>query len=161
MLKMIRSGGQTGADRAGLDVALLFDIPHGGWCPQGKTAEDGVLADKYKLMETDSEDVNLRTMKNIEEADATIVFVPCWPLPLTIQDGTSLTITYAKALQKPLFWVNLSAVTETIVDDFIHWLDNNKIHSLNVAGLRESNCQGMYQRTFDLFSVLLQAALHK
>ena len=49
MLKRIVSGGQTGADRAALDVALTFDIPHGGWIPQGRKTEDGPLPTKYKL----------------------------------------------------------------------------------------------------------------
>lgn len=31
-MKLI-SGGQTGVDRAALDVALELGIPCGGWCP--------------------------------------------------------------------------------------------------------------------------------
>jgi hypothetical protein len=37
------SGAQTGADRAALDWAIFHDIPHGGWCPKGRKAEDGVI----------------------------------------------------------------------------------------------------------------------
>jgi len=51
MLTKIISGGQTGADRAALDVAIEFDIPHGGWTPKGRKTEDGVLPDKYQLQE--------------------------------------------------------------------------------------------------------------
>lgn len=36
------SGGQTGADRAGLDWAIKHGIPYGGWCPKGRKA-DSVL----------------------------------------------------------------------------------------------------------------------
>lgn len=43
MIKKIISGGQTGADRAALDVALKFGNPHGGWIPKGRKAEDGLL----------------------------------------------------------------------------------------------------------------------
>jgi hypothetical protein len=32
----IVSGGQTGADRVGLDLAMKNGIPHGGWCPKGR-----------------------------------------------------------------------------------------------------------------------------
>ena len=46
MIKKIISGGQTGSDRAALDVALKFNIPHGGWIPKGRIAEDGPLSDK-------------------------------------------------------------------------------------------------------------------
>ena len=43
MLTKIISGGQTGADRAALDVAIELNISHGGWIPKGRKAEDGVL----------------------------------------------------------------------------------------------------------------------
>ncbi len=39
----IVSGGQTGADRAALDWAIEHGIPHTGWCPQGRRAEDGSM----------------------------------------------------------------------------------------------------------------------
>jgi hypothetical protein len=47
MIKKIISGGQTGADQAGLDVAVELNIPHGGWIPKGRnpsTGEDMILA---------------------------------------------------------------------------------------------------------------------
>jgi len=44
MFTKIISGGQTGADRAGLDVAIEFDIPHGRLDNlKGRKTEDGVL----------------------------------------------------------------------------------------------------------------------
>ena len=49
MIKKIISGGQTGADRAGLDVAIKLSIPHGGWISKGRKTEDGTLPDKYNL----------------------------------------------------------------------------------------------------------------
>lgn len=45
----IISGGQTGADRAGLDWAIANGIPHGGWCPKGRKALDGPLHASYEL----------------------------------------------------------------------------------------------------------------
>jgi hypothetical protein len=48
----IISGGQTGADRAALDFAIKQGIPHGGWCPKGRRAEDGPIDAKYQLQET-------------------------------------------------------------------------------------------------------------
>ena len=47
----IISGGQTGADRGGLDAALHLGIPCGGWCPKGRLAEDDVIPDEYPLKE--------------------------------------------------------------------------------------------------------------
>jgi hypothetical protein len=47
MLDKIVSGGQTGADRAALDFAIKHKIPHGGWAPKGRLAEDGPLNKLY------------------------------------------------------------------------------------------------------------------
>ena len=52
VVSRIVSGGQTGADRAALDVAIALAIPHGGWCPLGRRAEDGPLDQRYRLQET-------------------------------------------------------------------------------------------------------------
>ena len=51
MIKRIISGGQTGADRAALDFAIKMDLPHGGWVPKGRMAEDGPIPDRYNLKE--------------------------------------------------------------------------------------------------------------
>ncbi len=62
----IISGGQTGADRAALDVALELSIPIGGYLPKGRKDENGdVLPEKYTgMQETDTEDVDVRTELN-------------------------------------------------------------------------------------------------
>ena len=44
MLEKIVSGGQTGVDRAALDIAILLSIDHGGWCPKDRWAEDAPIA---------------------------------------------------------------------------------------------------------------------
>jgi len=51
MLKKIISGGQTGADQAGLDAAIKHNIPHGGAISKGRMTEDGMLPEKYKFKE--------------------------------------------------------------------------------------------------------------
>ena len=50
MLKKIISGGQTGVDRAALDVGLESGLPVGGYCPAGRKADDGCIDDKYPLI---------------------------------------------------------------------------------------------------------------
>ena len=60
-LQKIISGGQTGADRAALDFAIAHGIPHGGWCPAGRRAEDGGLDPRYQLKETPSSNYTQRT----------------------------------------------------------------------------------------------------
>ncbi len=68
MITRIVSGGQTGVDRAGLDVALALQIPCGGWCPKGRLAEDGVIPDGYPLKETPSERYDHMTECNVSDS---------------------------------------------------------------------------------------------
>ena len=70
----IVSGGQTGADRGGLEAALYCDIPHGGWCPKGHKAEDGRIPDKYTLRAMETDDYVVRTEANVVDSDATVIF---------------------------------------------------------------------------------------
>ena len=100
MIEKIVSGGQTGADRAGLDAAIKLEIQHGGWCPRGRQAEDGDIHVRYNLQcpvdgDSEAEEKNIyneRTKLNIRDSDGTLIFVPRIPLPLSITDGTNLTI---------------------------------------------------------------------
>ena len=69
----IISGGQTGADRAALDWAIEHGIPHGGWCPLGRKAEDGRIDGRYQLNETPSSSYVLRTERNVRDSDGTVV----------------------------------------------------------------------------------------
>jgi hypothetical protein len=48
------SGGQTGADCAGLDFAIEAGLGHGGFVPRGCRAEDGRIPERYKLIELSS-----------------------------------------------------------------------------------------------------------
>ena len=48
-IERIVSGAQSGADRAALDFAIAHRIPHGGWCPRGRKAEDGTIDPRYNL----------------------------------------------------------------------------------------------------------------
>ena len=72
MLRKIISGGQTGADRAGLDFAIQAGLEHGGYVPKGRKAEDGRIDDRYQLIELSSSSYVDRTKRNVEESDGTI-----------------------------------------------------------------------------------------
>ena len=69
----IISGGQTGADRAALDVAIKLNIPHGGWIPRGRKTEDGSLDEKYQLQEMSTESYSQRTEQNVIASDGTLI----------------------------------------------------------------------------------------
>jgi hypothetical protein len=73
-IQKIVSGGQTGADRAALDYAIAIGIPHGGWCPKGRKAEDGPIDRRYALAETPRADCLQRTEWNVRDTDGTVIF---------------------------------------------------------------------------------------
>jgi hypothetical protein len=138
----IVSGGQTGADRAALDFAIAHGIPHGGWCPLGRRAEDGVLDARYQLRETESRNYRQRTRRNVADSDATLI------LNLgELVDGSLATRQFAEQANKPVCVVPLDA------DDLAaevrrvrKWLAAHRIVVLNVAGPRESKRPGIYSR---------------
>jgi len=138
MLKIL-SGGQTGVDRAALDVALQFGLPCGGWCPRGRKAEDGPIAERYPLEETSSPEYAVRTQKNVVECDGTLIITVGEPV-----GGTAWTITFAHQLNKPLLVIDLEQPPSANV---LHsWLQQHEIIVLNVAGPRESQQPGIYAR---------------
>lgn len=69
----IVSGGQTGVDRAALDVAMALGLEIGGWCPAGRWAEDGPIDARYPLNETPSADPAQRTEWNVCDSDGTLI----------------------------------------------------------------------------------------
>ena len=73
IIKKIISGGQTGVDRAALDTAMEQGIPHGGYCPKGRRAEDGVIPIKYDLIEHNSIKYADRTLENVLLSDGTMI----------------------------------------------------------------------------------------
>jgi hypothetical protein len=134
----IVSGGQTGVDRAALDVALALGLPCGGWCPRGRKAEDGPIPDRYPLVETPSADYAQRTEWNVRDSDGTLVLTRGEPA-----GGTALTIELAQRLGKPCLVVDLNANPDTVV--VRTWLGEQNIHVLNVAGPRESQSPGIHE----------------
>lgn len=137
MLQRLVSGGQTGVDRAALDVALDVGLPCGGWCPKGRRAEDGILSSRYPLKETPSEEYAQRTTWNVRDADGTLILTMG---PAT--GGTAQTIDDAIRLKKPYLMIDVAAPADPAA--IRTWLVANQIRTLNVAGPRESKCPGIY-----------------
>lgn len=154
----IISGGQTGVDRAALDVAIALDIPHGGWCPKGRLAENNTTIPlEYNLQETDSADFEERTKFNIRDSDATLIIIPV--IPNNASDGTQLTINEVTRCKKPFLIIGLNKAFN--FDEILIWIIENKITTLNIAGPRESNAPGIYQETFKILKKLFMRYLNK
>jgi Circularly permutated YpsA SLOG family len=138
-IKKIISGGQTGADRGGLDAAIELGIPHGGWCPKGRKAEDGVIPAKYRLKEHVSPEYPPRTALNIYDADATLIFKRG-----EMGRGSRLTFSLAQSQKRSCLIVD---IVESLADqeDLWVWLGSERPKILNVAGTRESHAPGMQE----------------
>ena len=148
MIEKIISGGQTGVDRAALDSAIALRIPHGGWCPAGRKAEDGRLDDRYRLVELDSNEYADRTRKNVEDSDGTLVLNRG-----ALEGGTALTVTFAENAGRPVMVVDLDNPPQQ--QEIRNWFSANKIKRCNVAGPRESKQPGIYRQAYAyLYSLL-------
>lgn len=138
----IISGGQTGVDRGALDAAIELEMNHGGWCPQGRTAEDGRIPDQYELRETDSSDYPARTERNVLDGDATLILCRG---PLS--GGTELTLRLAERHRRPRLVVDLDRRVEPA--EVRRWLEDNAVEILNVAGPRESQSPGIADLAYE------------
>lgn len=144
----IVSGGQTGVDRAALDVALGLGLPCGGWVPRGRRAEDGRIPAAYPLQETTSPKYDVRTRRNVRDADATLIITRGPPT-----GGTALTIAIARKLGRPCRIVDLAAGPDA--EAVRLWLDEQGVEVLNVAGPRESGSPGIHAAASAFLEALL------
>lgn len=147
-LAAIVAGGQTGVDRAALDVAMERGIACGGWCPAGRWAEDGPIDPRYPLRETPSAHPAERTEWNVRDSDGTAVVVADGASP-----GTELAQDIARRLGRPVYPWQLDAPLDA--DHFRGWLRAHRIRTLNVAGPRESESPGIYAAARDWLRAVL------
>jgi hypothetical protein len=148
------SGGQTGTDRAALDWAIAHGVPHGGWCPRGRRAEDGVIPDRYRLRETPSADYAERTEWNVRDSDATLI-VSTAP---DLAGGSRLTRAVAEKLGKPCLHVVCDGTAAPRVRAF---LARHGVRVLNVAGPRGSREPTVYACTGALLDAVFPDATRR
>jgi len=151
MIQMIVSGGQTGVDRAALDVARQLAMPCGGWCPKERKAEDGRIPAYYPLKETPSDEYPQRTEWNVRDSDGTLILTRDRPT-----EGTAFTLEVAARLRKPCFAVDLTGPCDPAA--VRTWAQQHHVKVLNVAGPRESRHPGIYQEAVDFLLRVLMAA---
>jgi hypothetical protein len=159
-MKLI-SGGQTGVDRAVLDVAIASGLDYGGWCPQGGWAEDhpappGVLAKYPKLAATPLADPAQRTEWNVRDADACMIVIDGGAVDVSA--GTALAQNLVHRHRKPLFLADIRA--PDILKPATLWLRVQKARlgvglKLAIGGPRESEAPGIYERAATFLRELL------
>ncbi len=144
-IKTVRTGGQSGADRAAMDTALRYHIDLCGWCPRGGWAEDypdapGLLADYPQLTETPSPGTAQRTVWNMRDADAILTIMP----EGAASAGTDLGLREGIRLGKPMY----TAVGMEDAAGILAWLESLPDGlDLCVGGPRQSECENAYRLT--------------
>lgn len=130
----IISGAQTGVDRAALDAALECHVEAGGWCPEGRQSEDGIIPEKYPVIELPKSGYRQRTKRNVLDSDGTVVIYFGYPA-----GGTEQTISFCIKERKPYVLINAEEMSiEQASRKINKFIGESSISILNVAGPRAS-----------------------
>ncbi len=156
-------GGQSGVDRAALDVAVGRGIAYGGWCPKGGWAEDfpqppGLLAKYPQLAETPLADPAQRTEWNVRDADACLIITAA--AGPEVSAGTVLAGELAHRYRKPLFIAqlgNADALGQAALWLRVQQAKRGAALKLAVGGPRESEVPGIYRRAATFIAALMDA----
>lgn len=128
-------------DRGGLDAAMSSGLEHGGTCPAGRRAEDGVVPALYVLEEHSSYGYPPRTAKNVSDADGTLILT----LGQHVTAGTRLTAHLAQQSGKP--WLAVNMESPQAVEKAVDWVSDLELEVLNIAGPRETKFRGIQRTT--------------
>lgn len=152
-LRRIISGAQTGVDRGALDAAAYLGLATGGYAPRGWRAEDGAIPEQYRanMIEIPG-GYDDRTRENTSEAGATLIIAR--KLPLT--PGSSLTRALCRHHQRTWLLLLLSEPWGHVLPQ---WLGTHRIHTLNVAGPRESKEPGIQVEARDALIAALESVI--
>ena len=120
-------------DQIALDFAISNNIPIGGYCPRGRLCESGIIPLKYTLIETESEDYQIRTMRNVQDSDGTLIIYDT-----NMKYGTLFTHQYCIKFGTPVYVADISGLEKDTLISFNNWITDHQIKVLNIAGPRAS-----------------------
>jgi hypothetical protein len=152
MLQKIISSGESGVDRAALDIGLALGLPVGGWCAPDRQAEDGRIAERYPVLEMLEPGYHLRIQRHIEACDGVLILA----LGQSRAKGM-LSATYAQEAGKPSLLVKLEQGIDPLT--FGRWLTSQQIAILYVTGLRERQQPGIHTAASRCLTLLLGSQL--
>lgn len=157
-LEKIVSGGQTGVDRGALEACLECHFPCGGWCPGDRSAEDGMIPDRYPLTPLPGAGFPERTRQNVLDSGGTLILFAGRLTGGELTGGTQLTWTVAQQHGKPFLLIDASKFTPAGASEAIGgWLRAHELKVLNVAGPRASGWPEGYDYAREVIRRLLQA----
>jgi hypothetical protein len=162
LLEKVISGGQIGADQAGLMAAARYGIATGGWMPRGfqtLAGPDPELAARFGLREHLSEKYPPRTELNVRTSDGTIRFAARWKRP-----GEICTLKSLCKHRKPSLDVDIKAPRP--VAEVVEWIRREGIRTLNVAGnvepkSRKSPASGITDFVIDYLGQVFETLGHR
>jgi len=153
----IISGGQTGVDRAALDVAFKHALDCGGWSPAGRLDEFGKIPDRYPVQELEAGGFTARTLQNVLDSDGTLAIYPG-----KLGGGTEQTVRFCVELRRPHQLIDASKISPhhaaRLIADFIR---QNKIGIVNIAGPRQSEWPEGYDYAFRALDIFLTSCSHR
>ena len=161
MIEKIVSGGQTGADQAGLDAAQYCGLPYGGWVPKGRACESGAIPETYGgLQEMDSPVYIKRTEANVVDSDATLVLTYG-----KATGGSKKTVEFAEKHGKSVFHIAIDEYSPRDCGLFVRrWFEGDITKPtppancvLNVAGSRASKSPGIQQDAMNVMIEVINA----
>jgi hypothetical protein len=148
----IISGGQTGVDRAALDVALKHRIDCGGWCPAGRLDEFGRIPDRYPLKELENGGFTERTLQNVKNSAGTVIIYS-----RKLSGGSEQTVRFCVEQQRPHGLIDASKIsTKKAARSIASFVRKHKIDIINVAGPRQSEWPGGYDYAFRTIEIFLE-----
>lgn len=154
MLKKVCSGGQNGADQAGIRAAKFCGFETGGWLPNGCKTLDGPRPDlliEYGMKEHSSSLYPPRTEANVRDSCGTLRFARTFS-----SAGEKCTLRAIKWFNRPYLDVNIKNSLDK--QEVLFWIENHDIKTLNIAGNSEETAPGIgdfvYEYLVDVFSQL-------
>ena len=149
----IVSGGQTGVDRAALDAAFECGVEAGGWCPEGRVAENGTIPERYPVKELPGSGYIQRTKQNVLDSDGTVIIYFDYP-----SGGTELTIAFCIEEKKPYLLIDAQEVSVyRAINKVEKFISQRSIVTLNVAGPRASG----EKRAYDYAKRVIESCISK
>jgi hypothetical protein len=145
------SGGQTGIDRGMLDACLEKGFACGGWCPEGRLAEDGPIDEKYPLKVLVGGGYPERTRENVSDSDLTLIFYHG-----DLSGGTKKSKTLARSLGKPYLLLDFSETDlPTAVERAYDSIRELGVQKINFSGPRASNWPEGHEVAYQFTSRLI------
>ena len=145
------TGGQTGVDRGALDAALELNLQCGGWCPEGRLAEDGTIPEQYPLEELPGGDYRDRTRKNVVDSDGSAIIYFG-----EIEGGTECTLDDCVQLAKPYQLIDGSEMQPgQAAKQIAEFVRDRGLQTLNIAGPRASKIEKGHKYAFDTVRMLV------